>query len=76
MEQATLRLLADTLASWPIPYGRPDPKECPFVDTENLVNSMNFHSPTFMAIGLHKAFEASREVVALPSGRGQQRSRR
>lgn len=58
-----LRLLADTLASWQTPYGRPDPQRCPFVETELLVNSMNFHSPTFMAIGLYEAFKSTGEIA-------------
>jgi hypothetical protein len=62
METRQVRFLADTLASWQTPYGRPDPKKCPFVETEFLVNSMNFHSPTFMAIGLYKAFSATGDV--------------
>lgn len=62
METAQLCLLADALVSWQTPYGRPDPKKCPYVETEFLVNSMNFHSPTFMAIGLYKAFSATGEI--------------
>lgn len=60
--KAQLHLLADTLVSWQTPYGRPDPEKCPYIETEFLVNSMNFHSPTFMAIGLYKAFSATGEI--------------
>ncbi|MBN1352871.1 hypothetical protein JXJ21_26010 [candidate division KSB1 bacterium] len=52
-----IRLLADRMVSWQTPYGRPDPATCPFIETGTLVNSMNFHSPTFMAIGLYMAHD-------------------
>ena len=55
-------LLADTMAGWQTPYGRPDPKKCPFIYTDTFVSSMNFHSPTFMAIGLYQAYEATGEI--------------
>lgn len=48
--------LADRFARWQTPYGRPDPKKCPFV-TPGVCISTQFHSPTFMAIGLYRAFD-------------------
>ncbi|MDP7674676.1 MAG: hypothetical protein QGI31_07570 [Dehalococcoidia bacterium] len=50
-------LLADRFVSWQTPYGRVNPSTCPFVFTENMVTSCNFHSPTFLAIGLYHAWE-------------------
>ena len=52
-----IKLIADRFVQWQTPYGRPDPKRCPFVFTDHLVTSVNFHSPTFMAIGLYRAYE-------------------
>jgi hypothetical protein len=54
-----IHLLAERMVQWQGPYGRPDPRKCPFIYTGTLVNSMNFHSPTFMAIGLYKASDAT-----------------
>ena len=51
----SIRLIADRFVDWQTPYGRPDPEVCPFVFTDHLVTSVNFHSPTFMAIGLYQA---------------------
>jgi hypothetical protein len=50
-----MELLAGEFIRWQTPYGRLDPKVCPFVDTSTLVSSMNFHAPTFLAIALYKA---------------------
>ncbi len=61
MPDESIRLLADRMVAWQTPYGRPDPETCPFIVTETLVNSMNFHSPTFMAIGLYLASDATDE---------------
>lgn len=52
-------LLADRFTEWQTSYGRPDPTRCPFVLPESLVTSTHFHSPSFMAIGLYRAFEAT-----------------
>lgn len=52
-----IRLLADRFTSWQTPYGRPDPRRCPFVTPGKCV-STHFHSPTFLAIGLYHAFKA------------------
>jgi hypothetical protein len=57
-----IRLLADKMVEWQTPYGRPDPKKCPYIYTDTLVSSMNFHSPTFMAMGLYSAFDVTGEV--------------
>ena len=54
-----IRLIADRFAEWQTPYGRPDPGRCPFVLPEPLMTSTHFHSPTFMAIGLYRAFETT-----------------
>lgn len=48
--------LADRFARWQTPYGKPDPNKCPFV-TPGPCISTQFHSPTFMAIGLYRAFD-------------------
>lgn len=52
-----LQLLADRFVSWQGPFGRPDPQHCPFVTPGPCV-STQFHSPTFLAIALYRAFEA------------------
>ncbi|MBF89198.1 MAG: hypothetical protein CMG75_05935 [Candidatus Marinimicrobia bacterium] len=51
-----ITLLADRFVSWQNHYGRVNPSTCPFVFTENMVTSCNFHSPTFLAIGLYDAW--------------------
>ena len=56
-----IRMLADRFVAWQAPCGRPDPQTCPFVTTDSLTTSTNFHSPTFMAIGLYRAYEATGE---------------
>src|SRR5688500_14676799 len=55
-----IRLLADRFVGWQTPYGRPDPRRCPFVTPGKCV-STHFHSPTFLAIGLYDAFDATGE---------------
>src|SRR2546423_7858370 len=53
-----IRLIAGKFVEWQTPYGRPDPDRCPFV-TQGKCISTKFHSPTFMAIALYAAFEAT-----------------
>lgn len=55
-----IRLLADSFVDWQTPYGRPDPQRCPFVTSGRCI-STQFHSPTFMAIGLYRAYEVTGE---------------
>lgn len=55
-ERSAVRELADRFARWQTPYGRPDPEKCPFVTPGRCI-STQFHSPTFMAIGLYRAFD-------------------
>jgi hypothetical protein len=50
-------VLADRFVAWQTPYGRPDPERCPFVTPGKCI-STQFHSPTFMAIGLYRAYAA------------------
>jgi hypothetical protein len=50
-----IRLIADRFVEWQTPYGRPDPDRCPFV-TQGKCISTKFHSPTFMAIALYRAY--------------------
>ena len=57
---AAARLLADRFVRWQSPYGRPDPRTCPFVTPVPAI-STHFHSPTFMAIGLYAAWDAYAE---------------
>ena len=52
-----MKMLADRFAAWQSPYGRPDPKKCPFVTPVPAI-STHFHSPTFLAIGLYAAAES------------------
>ncbi len=64
-DQVTLtqiRMIADRFVEWQTPYGRPDPDRCPFVTPGKCI-STRFHSPTFMAIGLYRAFEDTSEIV-------------
>jgi hypothetical protein len=51
-----VRLLADRFAGWQTPYGRPDPKRCPFV-TDSPAISPHLHSPTYLEFGLYRAYE-------------------
>lgn len=53
-----LRLIADRFVAWQTPYGRPDPARSPFVTPGRCI-STQFHSPTFIAIGLYHAFEST-----------------
>ena len=53
---SSIRLIAERFVEWQTPYGRVDPERCPFV-TQGKCVSTKFHSPTFMAIGLYRAFE-------------------
>lgn len=55
-----IRLLADRFVDWQTPFGRPDPKRCPFVTPVPAI-STHFHSPTFMAIGLYAAYTVTQE---------------
>lgn len=55
---AQIALLADRFAGWQTAYGRPDPQRCPFV-TQGHCISTQFHSPTFMAIALYNAYQAT-----------------
>ncbi len=55
---APILLLADRFVGWQTAYGRPDPKQCPFV-TPGPCISTQFHSPTFLAFGLYAAYEAT-----------------
>ncbi len=57
-----IRMIADKFVQWQTPYGRPDPDSCPFV-TQGRCISTRFHSPTFMAIGLYRAFEATGDAT-------------
>jgi len=57
-----IRLIADRFVEWQTPYGRPDPDRCPFV-TQGKCISTKFHSPTFMAIGLYRAYAATDEPI-------------
>src|SRR5262245_61108698 len=57
-----IRMIADKFVEWQTPYGRPDPVRCPFV-TQGKCISTKFHSPTFMAIGLYRAFEDTGEAA-------------
>src|ERR1041385_5898371 len=59
---AQIRMIADRFVEWQTPYGRPDPDRCPFV-TQGKCISTKFHSPTFMAIGLYRAFEDTGEAA-------------
>lgn len=56
----SIRLLADRFVRWQTPYGRQDPRSCPFVTPVERV-STHFHSPTFLALGLYAAHAATRE---------------
>jgi hypothetical protein len=58
-QESLIRLIADRFVEWQTPYGRPDPVRCPFVTQGYLVLSTHFHSPSFMALGLYRAFEAT-----------------
>ncbi|HJN13852.1 MAG TPA: hypothetical protein QGH10_00100 [Armatimonadota bacterium] len=58
-----IRMLADRFVAWQSPYGRPDPETCPFVTTDSLTTCTQFHSPSFMAIGLYRAYEATGEIA-------------
>jgi len=53
-----IRMLADAFAAWQTSYGRPDPSTCPFVTKHRCITT-HYHSPTFMAIGLYAAFDAT-----------------
>ncbi|NPV46386.1 MAG: hypothetical protein HPY69_05490 [Armatimonadetes bacterium] len=61
--QAQIRMLADRFVAWQSPFGRPDPERCPFVTTDSLTVCTQFHSPSFMAIGLYRAHEATGEAA-------------
>lgn len=52
--ETQIRAIADRFAEWQTPYGRPDPRRCPFVTPHPSI-STHFHSPSFMAIGLYAA---------------------
>lgn len=54
------RLIADKFVEWQTSYGRPDPERSPFV-TQGKCFSTQFHSPTFIAIGLYRAYEDTGE---------------
>lgn len=56
MKETLVRALADRFVSWQGPFGRPDPDHCPFV-TPGPCISTQFHSPTFLATALYRAFE-------------------
>ena len=56
-----IRLIADRFVEWQTPYGWPDPDRCPHVTRDQRLTSVNFHSPTFMAIALYKAADAVNE---------------
>lgn len=56
-----LRMLADRMVSWQTSYGAPDPQTCPWVTPGLPGGSPHFHSPSFMAIGLYSAYEATGE---------------
>jgi hypothetical protein len=53
-----IRMLADAFAHWQTAYGRPDPATCPFVSKHPCITT-HYHSPTFMALGLYAAFDAT-----------------
>ncbi len=57
-----IRMLADAFVSWQTTYGRPDPEKCPFVTRHPCITT-HYHSPTFMALGLYAACDAT-EVEA------------
>jgi len=57
-----LRLIADRFVEWQTPYGRPDPARSPFV-TQGKCISTRFHSPTFIAIGLYHAHQATGKMA-------------
>ena len=56
-----VRWIADRFVEWQTPYGRPDPQRCPFVTPGPWVLSTHFHSPSFMAIGLYRAYTVTGE---------------
>jgi hypothetical protein len=58
---AHVRDLAERFVGWQGAYGRPDPDRCPFV-TPGPCISTQFHSPTFLAIGLYAAFDETGDV--------------
>jgi hypothetical protein len=53
-----IRLLADRFVDWQTPYGRPDPRRCPFV-TPSPAIATHLHSPTYLEFGLYHAYEAT-----------------
>ncbi|NUQ70038.1 MAG: hypothetical protein HUU17_04385 [Chthonomonadales bacterium] len=57
----TIALLADAFVEWQTAYGRPDPERCPFV-TKHPCISTHYHSPTFLALGLYSAYDATGDL--------------